>query len=164
MMLATTLLLASLAAGPLAAQPRDADGGPIAKLDRADRLLLGEGASSAEIRAGFLVLLEVMAEAAPPSAGPGGTCGAKIGVVRVRVGDGSILDRAGVALLDECYRDTHGGQPFAVPSSVRSVADARNYARRQIEGARTLLSEGRGSEAVSALLQTALLIVTPMER
>ena len=164
MMFTTTLLLATLAAGPLPPQQPDAFRAATAHLDRALDLLLAEGASSDEMKAGFLALLDAMAETAPPSSGPGGTCGARFAVARLRMGDGSILDEAGVSLLAECYRETHDGRAFAVPGTVRSVADARQHVRRQIESAQTLLREGRSREAVAVLLDATMLIVTPMER
>lgn len=165
MILVTTLLIAGIAlAEPSAPCQHDEAGVALARLDRAGRLLTLEQASSDQLRKGFLALLDAVTEVAPPTGGPAGACAAKVSEARARMSSGSILDRAGVALIGECYRDTHGGRPFAVPAAVRSVADAREHIRRQVEEAQTLIRRGRAGEAAGVLLDAAMLIVTPIER
>jgi hypothetical protein len=47
---------------------------------------------------------------------------------------------------------------------VRSIADAREHIRRQVEAAHALTRQGRPGDAAAALLDAAMLVVTPMER
>lgn len=132
-------------------------------LDRAVQLLLPRDPTGQDLRAGFLSLLDALIATAPdaPSAA---RCGPRLATARQVASRGSILDDRAVALLHECFRDTHDGASFRVPHSIRSVADAAGYCRAQLQSARDALQNGRGDAAFGRMIEAAVLIVTPIDR
>ena len=69
-----------------------------------------------------------------------------------------------MALLGECYRETHGSAAFRMPSTVHTIADARDHIRLQLVAAPDLIKTGATDEAARRLLEAAVAIVTPMHR
>jgi hypothetical protein len=133
------------------------------KLNRATELLLGEHPTESQLRQGFLHLLDAV-----PLVIPQGTKAPewlpKLAEARALVEKGSPVEPRAVALLNECYRATHGGQGFRMPPSVDSIADAREQIRLWMASVPGLVTAGDGDEAARRLLEASAAIVTPMER
>jgi hypothetical protein len=55
-----------------------------------------------------------------------------------------------------------GGTAYRFPASVVRIEDAVAAGRRQLEEASEALRSGRNGDAVRLLLETVLLVVTPM--
>lgn len=134
-----------------------------AHLDRAVQLLLSPTPTSQDLREGFLSLLDALIAVAP-DAPPAAACQPRLAKARRAASRGSILDEQATALLRECYSDAHGGASFRVPESIRSGGDALGYCRAQLRSARDSLQKGRGDEAFASMIDTAVLIVTPIQR
>jgi len=132
-------------------------------LDRAIELLLAPAPTTQDTSDGFLSLLDALISTVPDSP-PARACSAKLTEARQLASQTSILDGRLVALLRECYRDTHGGVSYRTPDSIRSLADAVDYCRAQLESSRGLLEKGRRDEAFGRMIDAAVFIVTPMER
>jgi hypothetical protein len=82
---------------------------------------------------------------------------------RRRMSEGSLLDGKAVELLNECYREIHGGAPFRMPATVRTPADAVDLIRKGLESIRGLLEQGKPDEAVRRMLEAVLAVTTPIE-
>lgn len=141
-----------------AAQPDRA----VAHVNRAIDLLFAPQPADQQCRDGFLSLLDAIHAVAPDAPAAGGWP-AKLAEARRRVSRGSLVDPRAAALLNECYRELHGGAAFRMPASVRSFPEAVSYGRRQLELARDLLRRGRTEDAVALLVETAVLVVTPVQ-
>lgn len=76
----------------------------------------------------------------------------------------SILNPDGIGHLRQAFRLIHGGRDFEVPESVSSTQSAVNYIQRQLAAARKDLGVDRTEECVQKLLETAVLIVTPIQQ
>jgi hypothetical protein len=153
---ACILLMLTLPAA-LGRQALDVSG----QVDRAVRLLLSPDSSGAQCTDGLVSLLDAIIGVAPAS-GLGGTWPAKIADARGLVAGGRFLAGDTVALLNDSYRAVHG-KPFTMPSTVRSMPDAKDHIRRQLASVRSLLDQGRADEAVRRMLEAVLMIVTPLQ-
>jgi hypothetical protein len=132
-------------------------------VSRASALLLEEHPTDAQLREGFLSLLDALLLVAPEG-GAQAAWPAKAAEARRLIDAGSLVDRRAASLLGDCYRATHGGEAFRMPATVHSIADARAYIGRQLATVPDLLKAGHGDEAVQRLLEAAVAIVTPMHR
>ncbi len=132
-------------------------------LNRATELLLGEHPTESQLQQGFLHLLDAV-----PLVVPQGTTApewlSKLGEAQALVEKGSPVEPRAVALLNDCYRETHGGEGFRMPPSVDSIVDAREQIRLWLGSVPGLVTAGDGDEAARRLLEAAAAIVTPMER
>jgi hypothetical protein len=129
------------------------------RVDRAITLLLSPDRSDAQCADGLLSLLDAIAEAAP-AARIDGPWPAKVAAARARLAGGQMGEA--VPLLNDSYRLVYG-KAFAMPATVRSLADARDHIRKQLSSVRGLMGQGRADEAVRRMLDAAVMIVTPIE-
>ncbi len=151
--MAAPLLLASCARG----SARD----PAAEAEQAAKLIFSADSTDAQVKEGFLRVLDAIAEVASGADIPAGFA-SKIQRARLGVADGSPIDDQAVALLYECYRDLHAGAPFRMPASVRSLDDATREGGQRLESVRDLVQRGEAAEAASRMLEGLLLVVTPL--
>jgi hypothetical protein len=156
-MLGATLGSCLLAATVPCAETPEA--GATRHVSHATELLLAEHPTESQLRQGFLHLLDALPQLAPQAGWL-----EKAAEARGRVGRGLLLEPRTVALLNECYRETHGGQDFRMPPSVRTIADAREHIRLQLASVPGLVTAGDGAEAAGRLLEAAAAIVTPMKQ
>jgi len=132
-------------------------------VSHASALLLVEQPTEAQLREGFLDLLDALLAVAPQTR-TAAVLSDKLTRARGMIEAGSIVEPKAVALLGQCYRETHEGRDFAMPASVHTIADARGYIGRQLAAAPELLQAGRNDEAAQRLLEAVVAIVTPMHR
>jgi hypothetical protein len=160
-----TLLGAALGLSLLAAPVPSAEApeaGVLSHLTRANELLLAEHPTHAQMRQGFLHLLDASLTVAPQGATAGWP--GKATEARRLVEEGSIVDPRAAALLKQCYRETHGGEEFRMPPAVRTIADAREQIQIWLAAVPDLVEAGNSEEAAQRLLEAAVAIVTPMQR
>lgn len=134
-----------------------------AQVNRAVELLLVEQPTEAQLRQGFVSLLDALLLVAPEDRAQG-TWAAKAAEARRLIEAGSLVDPKAAALLGECYRETHGGAVFQMPATVHTIADAREHIRLQLVAVPELLQKGASDEAARRLLTAAVAVVTPMHR
>jgi hypothetical protein len=132
------------------------------QVNRAIELLLVEQPTEAQLRQGFVSLLDALLLVAPE--GTQGSWPAKATEARRLIESGSLVDQGAATLLRECYRETHGGMAFQMPPTVHTIADARAHIRLQLVAVPELLQKGDGDEAARRLLTAAVAVVTPMHR
>lgn len=134
---------------------------PRSNLERATRLLFDGRPSDADAKAGILALLDAVSEAAPASR-IAGDWPARVGRARALFEKCDGVDEEAATLLLESYRQVTGGTDYRFPASVHRIEDAVGQGRLQLEGAAEALRAGRNGDAVRLLLETVLLIVTPV--
>jgi hypothetical protein len=127
----------------------------IAAVDRAERIFSGT-ASPAEVQAGLQSLLAAISETAAGLDLPAEFVNQ---IAEARRIEG--VDPKATRLLNDCYKLLNHGTSYRAPASVRDMPGAMEYLRSRIAAGRTLLVKGEASEAVRALLDAAVLIVTP---
>jgi hypothetical protein len=149
-MAAGLVALASLA--PTQAQTNPA----VASVDRATEQIFAPSASAAQLQAGLQSLLTAIAEAAAGLDLP-----AEFGSKLAEARRGQAATHKTTALLNDCYKLLNRGASFRMPESVRGMPDAMDYLRTRIAAGRDLLVKGKAEEGLRALLDAAVLIVTP---
>jgi hypothetical protein len=157
----TAVLGAVLGLGLFAAAVPAAEAPGVAShVSRAVELLLAEQPTETQLRQGFVELLDALRLVAPETR-MGAAWPDKLAEARRLIDAGSFLEPRAVALLGDCYRDTHAGKPFQMPET---VADARDHIRLQLAAVPDLLKTGATDEAARRLLEAVVAIVTPMPR
>jgi len=131
-----------------------------AHLDRVTELF-APNATEAQMKAGFEVLLAAMTELVP-TAGLPAECGTKLAAARWEVTQGTLGGPKTAGPLADCYRLAHGGKAFRVPDTIDTLDEAMSYARQRVQAARALIADDKGGDGLRALLEAALLIVTPL--
>jgi hypothetical protein len=160
----TAVLGAVLGLGLFAASVPAAEAPGVAShVSRAVELLLAEQPTETQLRQGFVELLDALRLVAPETR-MGAAWPDKLAEARRLIDAGSFLEPRAVALLGDCYRDTHEGKPFQMPETVHSIADARDHIRLQLAAVPDLLKTGATDEAARRLLEAVVAIVTPMQR
>ena len=114
-------------------------------------------------RAGMLSILDAVAAAAT-DAGMTDEWKATIAGARRRISEGSLVDGEAQLALHQCYRQINDGKPFRMPEGIRSLDVITARTRRLLESAPPLLRSGKAREAVRALLESAFMILTPIEQ
>ena len=151
------------AGGRQAAGPGPAARGPdkvAGQVERAAQLLFAPGRSDSQVVDGLRTLVEAMAGAAS-EAGTKGGIAEKIAEARRQVGQGPFTEEA-AALLNECYSLLHDGKPFRMPEGVRTIQQVEEHGRRLLDSARDLLRQGKPAESLRPLVETAVMIITPV--
>ncbi len=138
-------------------------GEPAARVQRASRLIFGPKATTGGVREGFVLLLDEAADAAAEARMPAAFA-SKIADARRRIRDIAFADAKAILLLEECYGEVHGGTPFRMPAGVKSLADVSGYGRGLLEPVPALLEQGKPREALSRMLEAAIVVVTPVEQ
>jgi hypothetical protein len=160
---------ASLAAAALAAALLSTSCGghelvdPATRAERAANLIFASNPTDAQMKEGFLHLLDAVAETAARDRFPIDFV-AKITEARSRIHDTAPADERAVALIHECYRDLHDGAAFQMPETIGTLADVTREGRQRLESIRALLLRGESVEAASRMLEAALCVMTPIER
>jgi hypothetical protein len=150
-----------LSSPALCAETKDAQATD--EVNRAVELLLVEQPTEAQLRQGFVSLLDALLLVAPEDRAPG-SWPAKAAEARRLIESGSLVGQQAATLLGECYRETHGGTAFQMPPTVHTIADAREHIRVQLVAVPELLRKGAQDEAARRLLTAAVAVVTPMHR
>jgi len=137
--------------------------GVASHVNRARDQLLGEHPTEAQVREGFLHVLDALQLIAPETR-IGGAWPGKLAEARRLIDAGSLVEPRAVALLGECYREAHGGRDFEMPAAVHTIADAREHIRIQLAVVPDLVKTGSNDEAARRMLEAVVAIVTPMHR
>ena len=111
----------------------------------------------------FLSLLDALILTAP-HAPSGSACLAGLLRGRDAVAPGRMLHPATLKAIHACFRDTHGGEAFGLPPSVRSGGDPAAYCRQRLADARLALLVAHHEEAFGRMIEATALVVTPVER
>jgi len=150
-------IAAALAALALVAVPTGAKTHPaVSQVDRATAQLFAPDASPARIQAGLQSLLAAITETASGLSLPGEFTDKLAQARRGQAADAKIP-----SLLQECYRLVHRGTPYHLPDSIHDMPGAMDYMRSRIAAGRELLLKGQAEEGLRALLDAAVLMVTP---
>lgn len=75
----------------------------------------------------------------------------------------SVLNREGLALLNDSYRMINSGKDFQMPADLSNPDDALKFASQRAEMARELLKQGQTRECVKILLEIVIMYVTPVK-
>lgn len=158
-LLPAAVIVAALLGGgpesiPLRPQPK-------ANVERATRLLFDAPPSDADAKAGLLALFDAVGQAAP-DARIAGDWPAKVARARALFEKCPGVDEDAVVLLRDCHRQVAGGAGYRIPASVARMEDVLALGRHQLEEAAKALDACRSGDAVRLLLETALLVVTPV--
>ena len=156
---AAVIVAALLGGGPETIPQRPQ---PRSNIERATRLLLSAPPSEAEAKAGLLALLDAVGDTAP-TVRIAGDWPARVARARALIEKGPVGDEGAAVLLREGHRQVTGGTEYRFPASVVRLEDALALGRRQLAEAATALEDGRGGDAVHLLLETVLLVITPIE-
>ncbi len=132
-----------------------------AKIKLAGELLLAKQPSDKDCKDGFLSLVEAIALTAPNTSLPA-AFGEKMTKAKSLFEKTSIFNPEGIVLLDECFVLAHSGKKFTMPAEVRKIDEAVEYARRQLQAARAQNQLGKADECARSLIETAIMIVTPV--
>jgi hypothetical protein len=149
-------MVAVLAALIALAAPTQAQKPAAATVDRAADQIFAPNASPAQVQAGLQSLLAAIAEAAAGLDLP-----AEFGNKLAEARRAQAADAKITALLNDCYKLLNRGASYRVPDSVTRMPEAREYLRSRIASGRALLAQGKAEEGLKALLDAAVLIVTP---
>lgn len=76
----------------------------------------------------------------------------------------NLFDTKGISLLNEAYMLINKGKRFQMPEKIISISDAIEYGKKQIESALEALEQGNNEKAVKPVLETILMVVTPMPK
>ncbi|UCC38534.1 MAG: hypothetical protein JSV96_11940 [Candidatus Aminicenantes bacterium] len=134
-----------------------------AKIKEAESLIFGPSGPGDNPKKGFELLLDAIEMTAPHTEfSP--EFKNKIAEVKKISKETSFLNPEGIALLNKAYRSINDGKDFQMPKSISQIKDAVVYARSQIETARKDLNNGKYNNSVKLLLETCLMIVTPVEK
>jgi hypothetical protein len=76
----------------------------------------------------------------------------------------SVLNPDGIVYLHKAYRLINSGNDFEMPSSISTIEDAVSYIKMELATARKKRGTGQMDDCVKILLESALMIVTPMHR
>ena len=134
-----------------------------AKIKEAENCIFGPTGRGDNPEEGFKLLLDAIEMTAPHTAFPAEFKN-KIAKVKRISKETSILNPEGFALLGEAYRSINSGKNFEMPENISKIEDAVSYARNQIKTARKDLKEGNYNNSVKSLLETCLMIVTPVHK
>ena len=132
-----------------------------AKIKTAADLLLVPADRQTDIKKGFKLLIEAI-ELAAPGTRFAGEYAAKINAARQIFESQSILEEKGAALLRSAWQLVNGGKEFQMPAGVSNINQAVAHCRKRIDSARAGLKQGRLDDCSRALLEVAIMIVTPM--
>ena len=144
---------------PAAASPGDDVRSAAAHVERASVLLSG---TTPQMPAAFASLVRAIAELAPDLAvTPQVRQNLLAADELLRRGDKR--DNEAIALLQNAYKELHGGAAFRVTAQRDDIDQLSGELRRKLETASSLLTQGKPSDAANHLLDLALTIVTPVQ-
>jgi len=158
------LMIAGIALSLLCANPPipAADVAAIdAKIKAAADLLLVPAGLQGNAQKGFKLLVEAIELAAPGTKFPG-EYAAKINAARQIFESQSILEEKGAALLRSAWQLVNAGKEFHMPAGVSNMNQAVAHCRKRIDSARASLKQGKLEDCSRALLEVAIMTVTPM--
>ena len=157
--------LAVAAITPVPGPVWDGEDGDLARqLRSAVQPLLSPSPGDASGTRSLVEILGIATRAAERADLPGGVA-AKLGKAHAawRRSPEEMPDAGVAGALGEVYAALHGGRRFAFPSGVRTIDQAREVCRREIDGAAAALEAGRRGEATRGMLEFVMLVTTPME-
>lgn len=131
------------------------------KIHRASSLLL-DSEKSEDKSQGFLLLVESIDIAAAGGSFPAGFHDEIKGALEI-LRRASILDQQAGEKLRRAYALLNAGKPYQIPAEISSIDQAVEYGRAQIRSALTQVEAGKNAAAVKPLLETILMVITPME-
>ena len=132
-----------------------------AKIKTAADLLLVPAERQGDVQKGFKLLIEAIELAAPGTRFPG-EYAAKVNAARQIFESQSILEEKGAALLRSAWQLVNAGKEFQMPAGISNMNQAVAHCRKRIDSARASLKQGKLDDCSRALLEVAIMIVTPM--
>ncbi len=134
-----------------------------AKIKEAEKCFFSTTGQADNPKEGFKLLLDAI-EMTAPYTEFSAEFKNKISTANKIFKETSIFNPKGVALIIEAYRTINSGKDFEMPSSILKIEDAVAYARKQVKTARKDLKEGNYNNSAKLLLETAVMVVTPVHR
>jgi hypothetical protein len=132
-----------------------------AKIKMAADILLVPADRQGETKKGFMLLIEAIVMAAPDAKFPK-EFATKIAAAKQIFESQSILEEKGAALLRGAWQLVTAGKEFQMPAGISNIDQAVEHCRKRIDSARASLKQGKIDECSRALLEVAIMIVTPM--
>ena len=132
-----------------------------ARIKMAADILLVPPDRQGDVKKGFIFLMEAIAMSAPDTKFPS-EFGTKIVAAKQIFESQSIVEVKGATLLRSAWQLINAGKEFQMPASVSNLNQAVEHCRKRIESARTSLKQGKIDDCSRALLEVAIMIVTPM--
>lgn len=86
----------------------------------------------------------------------------KLEAALARVKEGPALRDETRSALGDAYAAFHEGREFSIPPAVKTTGGARASIRAQVDHSLAALAAGRSSDAVGAVLEALMLILTPI--
>jgi hypothetical protein len=130
------------------------------KIQKASALLL-DSEKSEDKSQGFLLLVESIDLAAAGGSFPAGFQEEIRGALNL-FRQGSILNLQAGEKLRKAYALVNSGKPFQMPAEVKSIDQAVEYGRNQVQAALNQVKAGKNADAVKPLLEVILMVITPM--
>ncbi len=134
-----------------------------AKIQEAENCIFGPTGRGDNPEEGLKLLLDAI-EMTAPHTGFSAEFKNKISTANKIFKETSIFNPKGVALITEAYRTINSGKDFRMPDNIKEIEDALEYARSQVKTARKDLKEGNYNNSAKLLLETAVMIVTPVQK
>lgn len=160
-----TLVLAGLGALGAGGPETPAHAGDLAADIRAtaDLMLAGGSEGPADVHQALRHLVAITARIGSDARLPA-PVQAKLDAARAQAQSLSPLDDRVRTTLEQAYVALNQGRPFAFPTTVSSIDEAKVFGRGQVDRSLAALKAGRSEEAARELMGFVLLVVTPMER
>jgi hypothetical protein len=134
-----------------------------AKIDAAMSHFFGPATPGADMKKGFIYLIDAI-EMTAPHTGFGEDFMGKIKEANTLFKSTSIFNDEGVALLHGGFKSINAGKDFEMPKEISSIEDARVYAKKQVVSAKKYLKDSNFDQSAKLLLEVAVMVVTPMEK
>ena len=134
-----------------------------AKIKEAEKCFFSTTGQADNPKKGFKLLLDAI-EMTAPYTEFSAEFKNKISTANKIFKETSIFNPKGVALITEAYRTINSGKDFEMPYGILKIEDAVAYARKQVKSARNDLKEGNYNNSAKLLLETAVMVVTPVHR
>lgn len=134
-----------------------------AKIKEAEKCFFSTTGQADNPKEGFKLLLDAI-EMTAPYTEFSAEFKNKISTANKIFKETSIFNPKGVALITEAYRIINSGKDFKMPDNIKEIEDALAYARKQVKTARNDLKEGNYNNSAKLLLETAVMVVTPVHK
>lgn len=130
------------------------------QVEHAAQLLFTPGRSEHQVEAGLRSLVEAIAKAGA-EAGMEGAFAEKIAEALRQLSSGRFTEET-ATLLKECYSLVHDGKPFRMAEGVSTIQQIEEKIRRLLDSARDLLRQGKAGKSLRPLVESVVMIITPV--
>lgn len=120
-----------------------------------------EGKYPGECKKGFYYLLDAIVLSLPQAGYPE-EFNNRITQANSLFKKNGIFDPNGVQLIKQAYCSINNGKDFKMPDEILTIDQAREYGKNMAEKSRQHLKKGKVDIAVKLLLETAIMVVTPV--